>query len=685
MKTPKKEFGAPATLLFWTLTDEVIERPDVLERQFHDIRESGFGGVAAFVRCSRYTWHDRPAREALARVGNLCTRYHMQNWIGPDPRFVSRYLIAPSGGLEVLMFGNRARAEVFPNFGRVADGRFSVRCDISPRHVHTLQEVAIEYAPKGIERLFALRMSDKGRVAAEVRDVTAHAHLFHNIRDHYVEAFGTLPAHFHRGEWRILAFFRAFTNHVDFADQTQMGRYFGLLGDLKKGRCRADGLMWDEPGFTCTYGTLPYSPGIRRSYERSRGKAIGQDLWKLALESEDGSHIRVRIAYYRAIQRMLNEANLRFMREAKKLWGGMTISGIHDTWHWESADMCDMNHGSLDLWEAGRSKTGGFVDLGGIDKLRDPASPWNANLAAMSVICASLGKLSAGRYAYNNLWTVGDDDGQGWQATVMDHCVNTMALFGTRWLAHCYGPVGTIGEERSFLGSPPMPGYPDHSTWRHFPAWNRRLTAHIQTIGHKLPTSNVLVLFPVEGLYALAGPAADRAATMIFHLLLAMLDNHYHVDVLSPSACAGARWSAGELSAGKAHYCAVIAPFMGARESGSLHLSRKKPVFFFHPMADHDDNGGLEPTIGDVMKWLAGIPGVRPVVAPAGAWTTMVHTEAGTVVTLSPSRHGYQYFGPVSLNGAAVQLEEERSGLTRILFPGTGEPRVLPNSPDFSI
>ncbi|RPH37699.1 hypothetical protein EHM92_01995 [bacterium] len=685
MRAVHAKAQVPATLLFWTLTDEVIERPEVLERQFHHIRESGFGGVAAFVRCSRYTWHDPLARKALKTIGKLCKQYHIQIWIGPDPRFVSRKLIMPSGGLEVILFGDRARADVFPNLGPVVNGAFSVRCDISPRHVHTLQEVAIEYAPGGIERLYALRMNEDSLTPVEVQDVSPYARLFYNARDHYVEAFGKLPARFQEGEWKALAFFRASTNHVDFADRAQMRRYLEMVGDLKAEGCHADGLMWDEPGFTCTYGTLPFSPGIRKSYERLRGRTVGPELWKLALESEDGSHVRVRAAYYQAIQRVLNEANLRFMREAKRLWGPGTVSGIHDTWHFESADMCDMNHGSLDLWQAGQSKTGGFVDLGGIDKLRDSAAPWNAHLAAMSVICASLGRLSAGRYAYNNLWTVGDDDGQGWQATVMDHCVNTMALFGTRWLAHCYGPVGTIGEESSFLGSPPMPGYPEHSTWPFFPVWNRRLHSHVAAVGQKLPESNVLVLFPVEALYALAGPAADRAANMIFELLLALLDSHYHVDVLSTSACHGALWSRGELVLGDHRYRAVVAPFATAEQSSSLHLSGKKPVFFLHSMAMPDRKRVGGTTTEGLLQWLAYIPGIRPVSAPSGSWTSMTRVREGMVVTLSPSRHGYRYTGNVSLDGETVELLEERGGLTRILFPRSGEPQVLPNSADFSI
>ena len=80
----------------------------------------------------------------------------------------------------------------------------------------------------------------------------------------------------------------------------------------------------------------------------------------------------------------------------------------------------------------------------------------------------------------------------------MSHCVDTMAIFGLQWLAHAYGPVGTIGEERSFLGSPPLPGYPAHSTWPHFPEWNARLSEHLGAIDHTLPESGFSWCFPLK-------------------------------------------------------------------------------------------------------------------------------------------------------------------------------------------
>ncbi len=673
----------PDTLMVWTLTDDVIERGDLLGRQFEEIRAKGFGGVATYVRCSRYTWHDPPAMKALSAVGRLCRSAGIAHWTGPDPRFVSRVLITRSEGLTVLLFGNRSRADIVPHLVPAVEGRFSVRCDLPPRHVHTLNEVAIEYEPVGIVRVYAVRFAEGEQSPTEVRNITRQARFFYNARDRYVEAFGRVPGS-SRENWKVLAFFAARTNHVDYSSSTQISRYLALLRDLRRSGCAADGIMWDEPGFTCTYGTLPYSPAIRRAYARQNGRAIERELWKLALDAPDQTHVRVRTTYYRVIQATLSRANHVTTRQIQRLWGKDAVSGIHDTWHFESADMCDMNHGSLDLWAAAKAKTGGFVDLGGVDKLRDPNSPWYAHLAAMNVVAASLGKITTGRYAYNNLWTVGDDGGEGWQTAVLAHCVDAMALFGLRWLAHAYGPVGTIGEERTFLGSPFLPGYPEHSTWPHFPEWNRRLAAHLNAVSHRLPQSNVLLIFPVETLYALADPRADAAAGMVFRLILALLDERYQVDVLAPSVCEEGRWSGGKLLVGKQAYDAVVYPSPAVirpslarvirSEPGRLLFVGRRPGLRLNGHASPPSTAAVACTTDQILEWLSATR--RPVEAPRGCWATMTALGKGTMVCLMPSRLGGHFGGDVRFDGRTVTIPE-MTGLVRIYFPADGSTPVV--------
>jgi hypothetical protein len=303
----------------------------------------------------------------------------------------------------------------------------------------------------------------------------------------------------------------------------------------------------------------------------------------------------------------------------------------------------------------------------------------------MSVICPSLAKLTADRYACNNLWTVGDDDGAGWQTTVMDHCASVMALFGTAWMAHAYGPVGTIGEERSFLGSPPLPGYPHHSTWPHYPVWNARLREHLEAVEGHLPESRVLIVFPVETMYALAGPAADVLAREIFALVLSLLDAHHLVDVLAPSVCAGGKWKGGTLHLAGEQYGAVLLPRAEVVPSSLLPLMRKGGgrvlcIGKAPSMTSRGKEitaGGLQEAAGlpAALQQLERIPELRPVLAPAGCWVTLTRIPGGSVVSAVPARQGRGYGGRVELEGVAAEIPPG-GGLTRILFPRTGPPVV---------
>jgi hypothetical protein len=133
--------------MVWSITDAVIENKALRAEQFHDLAKAGFGGIAAFVRCSRYSWDDPLAMEACRHIGKLCKTNGMSWWLGPDPRFVSHKLTKDSTGLELLLFGNAARADIVPNTASIQDGRYSIRCVLSPRHVHTLTDVAVEFYP----------------------------------------------------------------------------------------------------------------------------------------------------------------------------------------------------------------------------------------------------------------------------------------------------------------------------------------------------------------------------------------------------------------------------------------------------------------------------------------------------------------------------------------------------------
>lgn len=669
----------PTSMMVWSIHDAVIEDPALLEQQFHDLRHAGFDGVAVFVRCSRYTWEQAPARASLKRIEELCREHGLQYWAGPDARFISRSLLGKSPGLPVVLYGDQVRATRVPHFALVVENRFRLRCDIPARHSHMFHEVAIEFVPAGILAAYAVPVGEAVVAPQDVIDITAKVPFFYNARDRYVEAFGSFEPPDERA-WQVLAFFLVHSSHVDFSSASHMQRYQRKLAELAQDIPTLDLLMWDEPGYTCVYGALPFSAQIQKEFKAKTKLVLREQVWKLALDCSDESHIPIRTNYFQTVQDSMIGAQRRIGTAMKKVWGPNLRAGIHDTWHFESADMCDMNHGSMDLWRSLQVRSGGFVDHGGVNQLRDPDSGYYAHLAAMSLICKSLGKFSREKFAFNNLWTVGDDEGEGWQKSVMDHCVNVMALFGQRWLAHAYGPVGTIGEENTFLGSPPLPGYPQHSTWERFPEWNQRLRGHFAAVEGQLPWTNLLVVYPVETLYALANHRADAIAIEIFKLLLALADHHYHVDVVSNSIFTKGRWKDQQFILEQNEYDAVIFPHAEIISEATASIQQNGAdqtlYVFSEPRKLANGQNLFLPVahrarvLEEALSWLKEKPELRPVQAPANSWISLTRMPEQTIITLTPSRHGYQYEGALVCGNKAVTISR-RANLSRLIFSNT--------------
>ncbi len=656
--------------MMWTINDPVIEDHRFLEKQFNDIAGAGFGGVAAMVRCSRYSWLDPMALSALARISEMCHRYDIAFWLGLDPRGISRHCLDESAGLKVLRCDVESSTGDVPFTISLNEGVFSGRVNVSPRPVHTIPEGAITYQPIGIAKCFAV--NDAGPPV----DITERTRHYFNALENYVECFGAFDP-VEQGVWRILPFLACVTNQYDFFNPVHRELYHEALTIVKSSKIELDGCFWDEPGFTAGYGVFPVSPELKDRYYHATGNSFHEDVWKLVLNARDGSHAAARKRYFSLLQETVTDAKEEAVAVIRKLWGKETVFGIHDTWHWESADMSDMNHGSLDLWKAGKKNSCGFVDLGSANLLEDGNSDFYANLAAVSAVGLSLGRRSILRTAFNNLWVYDSGKLPEIQNRVLGHCVDVMALFGLRWLAHIYGPAGRIGEESSFLGLPFTPGYPFHCTWRDVPEWNRKLIAHFRTVEQRLPERNLLLVFPVESMYAETFYHADSMARSIFELVLTLTDAHYHVEITSTSALENLTWKDGLFRDGAFTYEVAIAPYpsgipdpirtvLGKGRGRVLH------VFEYPQQAPGDRAGqsrlsGRGGTIAEVLPWLSQFPGLRPVKAPARSWVSLTRVSDGYVVSLVPSRFGYKYKGRVSFQGRSIDLNEQKR-LVRVLF-----------------
>ena len=662
----------PVSVMVWSVYDPVIEDRHLLESQFSDLLAKEFNGLAVWVRCSRYAWDHPEAIAALQHISKLCDQNEIACWLGLDPRFISRKLIQDESGIPIVLYGDDVRATRTPNFSPVIDGKYNVRCTVAPRHTHMLNEVAVEFYPVGVLKAYAIRKNQTEIAESDVIDVTRQTNFFYHAKDHYMEAFGEFDAP-DNDTWQIVTFFLVNSSHIDFSSDSQLQCYLDELKEFARQVNSLDMLMFDEPGFTCVYGALPFSSAIQDRFRQKTGAALSENLWKFAVPCTDNSHRDIRISYFKIVQDTMIDFQRKTLDAAKKLWSENVLFGIHDTWHFESADMADMNHGSMDLWKSLSVKSFGFVDLGGINDLHLPDSGYYANYASVGIICKSLGKFGENPLCYNNLWTIGDDEGEGWQSGVMDYCVNTMALMGQRWMPHAYGPVGTVGEEDTFLGSPPLPGYPNHSTWEHYPKWNRRLKAHFASIGDNLPWANIALIYPVEYLYTMPDSRASDIAKRIFEVLLALIDNHYHVDVVSAEMLAKGKWQDGHFHLNQYQYQSIIYPYPEIINEQSAVMLNKgvQQVFYIWQNTDAQASAELNTinSANNITGLLFGLGqhDLRPLQAPANCWVSLVISDSQVVVSIAPSRYSYEYEGELKYKNQSVDLIRS-SGLTRVIF-----------------
>ena len=668
----KKPNPLPCSVMVWSVHDPVIEDRHVLESQFQDLLAKEFDGVAVWVRCSRYNWSHPDAVAALQHISTLCRQNGIACWLGPDPRFISRELIQGDQGVPIVLYGDDVRASKVPNLSPVVDGKFNIRCTIPPRHTHMLQEVAIEFYPVGVLKAYAIKAGQTQFDEKDVIDITEQTHFFYHAKEHYIEAFGRFAPPDVEA-WQVVAFFQVHSSHVDFSSEAQLQRYLAMLKALSEQVSAVDMIMFDEPGYTSVYGALPFSTIIQNRFHQKTGLQLSRQLWKFAVASADASHVPVRINYFKTVQETMVDFQKKTLDAAKKYWSDDMLFGIHDTWHFESADMADMNHGSMDLWKSLPTKSYGFVDFGGIDKLRRPDCDHYANFAALGIICKSLGKFAEKAVCYNNLWTIGDDDGEGWQAGVMDYCVNNLAVLGQRWMPHAYGPVGTIGEENTFLGSPPLPGYPNHSTWEHYPAWNRRLKEHFSTAGEHLPWANILLVYPIEHLFSEPDARANECAKNVFKILLALHDHHFHVDVVSPEMLLGGQWQDGTFQLNQYQYERIICPYPNFIDdiiAGVLRAGRQNVFRIFAATENMKpaDSMAMQ-CMQDIAKLIDFLKrqNLRPVVAPPHCWVSLTVQDAQSIISVAPSRYTFTYEGDLGYKTHSATLSRS-SGLTRIAF-----------------
>lgn len=597
-----------------------------------------------------------------------------------------------------------------------ADGRIGIRLRYParrPHHMHS--DGALHFVPWRLDRVFAYQKTDPDTVVAHsVTDITQHCRLWVDQLTGAVEVFGRWsPAASESGAeakavaapgakrgakpgakpgaepgtkpgaepgteqradvgaepvvgaaarpesgrpWYALAFVLFDSNYPEFAGAATRRALVEELAHYAAEGVVLDGICWDEPGYATAFDPrfradrmrLPGGDGIRDIFFKKTGIDLMDHLYLLVRHDDEHTALDVRRAYYESVQEAVLGFQEELGSEARRLFGPETDIGIHSTWH-QNAD--DLIHGSGDWWEATRTLTGGFTDVGSAEELDRPEQV--REIISMLVMAGSLARHSSSGKAWINLWGVDfGQPGGRYPGGVVDYWAALMAVFGTRWLAHIYGPT-------SYFHRPNVwgPGYPHHPTWERFP----RLTDLCDRVGRitrwRPPVADVLVVWPLESMLRLGGPEANVVADRAKAAVVELVDHGLAIHVISPRLLTKARVDAGRIVLGNARYRGVVCLEPGpssARSSRSLamgflgHLAADKVPILFWDLSQRDADG---------VAAAARRAGMRPLIeAPSGAYANVWRSPEGTTVAVCPQRFGQIVVGTLKWEDGSLHV-----------------------------
>ena len=300
-----------------------------------------------------------------------------------DPRFGATHIVQETGyGAEIVMpianyftkvvdfegLENAPSPERFRlNEVKIVNGKYDLRFEYPKRRdSHILTEVGLWVNPIKVEKVFAYQRKNGKVVSSSVKDITSSHHFFINRSAYQVEVFGQVDLP--EGEWFVVAFPRFMTNMYAYDSQEHKHLFNNLLPRYKNKGIELDGIIWDEPGYYMTFGKFVYSESIYRQFQQKYGYNLTDNLFKLILELDDNSQLKVRNDYFNLLSEQVYEGEKECWQTGEKLWRPIKM-GVHQTWHNIVSD--DMFHGSASMWKGLHATDGGYTD----DGWRDHGTP----------------------------------------------------------------------------------------------------------------------------------------------------------------------------------------------------------------------------------------------------------------------------------------------------------------------
>jgi hypothetical protein len=652
----------------WIWGDEEIEDPKRLKSQLLSIHQAGYSAVLATLGNTRYEIIDRRVTRAVVQASQWARRRHILFWFQADPRKASRSLITKTGEKTQNLFVLKNLHDGFQtpnlNLAKIEACRFNIRCAYRhDRSVPEMQEGALSFEPSGLERAFCFKLKDGVVLNQTVRDISNETRFYANIREGYVEIFGTVSVT-DADDWRVMAFPRFDTNLVDYAGRESNDVLYGLIEDLFDAGAYLNGVTWDRGGYCSEPGRLPVSLSLYNSFIADYGYDLRDRLVALVLPMDNGSHMSVRQNYYSLLMDAVCGAYHEFQRTVHGFFEGVE-TGIFYEWECGKSASPVCRQECMDPWRNLALSTSGMSVLC-VPKSRriTPDSDALARLA----LAKSLGVFSSGKSAFVRIRA------SQWDKQTIEYWSDATALYSVRCMVDAYSETETQ----------PTPD------WNLFAKANEALKRIEDVTGFLFPEADTLLVYPYET-WITADPGERKGFSDRLHRFIGRLILHgIQLDVISSVFLRSGMLSPDGFQIGYRSYRAVIYPYpevLHPDEAEILSIlknqdfpialggstSRMTPSVSSHSNFDLQE---FDPESED-LSWLAPA-GIRPLFqSPCEALGSMIQHLGETYLLFSPSAMGKPYQGEARYGDLAFSVPKSSRLTIYRLVDGRSAEQVI--------
>jgi hypothetical protein len=683
--------------MFWLLKDTEIEQPVLLEKQFDDLKKTGFTSLYVMLRSTRYNIFDKEVITTAEKLGVICKQNNIDFIFGLDPRFGATYITQKTGyGAQFLLttanYSTNAIKEkencqnvdtIGLNEQKIVDGKYNLRYNYpNRRDTHILTEVSMWYNPVGVDKVYAYQRINGKVITSSIKDITPIHHLFINRSAYYIEIFGKTEVL--KGEWFVTAFPRFMTNMYAYDSKEHQTLFENLIGDYKKNNVKLDGIVWDEPGYYLNFGKYVISEQIYSDFKNKYGYDLKSKLFALTLNLDNNSQFKVRNDYFNLLMDYVFGGEKKCWDIAKKLYGPIRM-GVHATWHNSVSE--DKFHGAANLWKGLESVDGGYTDGEFFENYFKDSLEKRFTAISYMIMAKGLARFSETKKAHFNQWGVEFDD------KVPIYWNQLMAAFSNEWINHSYGYTGVIGSSWAF-----GPGYPNHKSWAILPDLVALCNNVNGITSYNLPLGESVIVYPNTTLMANWSFEGVSIEHRTMELIGAMPAMGLQTDVIGSNLLDEATVENGKLKVRGHVYSSVFLPFHKIITSKSLKvikalIEQKGKVFFCGEVPQFDIDGNridlnvnLAFTMsGDINKTMGEILSLKIPTSCAqlkGAFLNLIPSNDKNIfyLTVIPIVPNTLVSGSISCMGKKIEIKPTKNLLIYRIKKGEQAMLVLDNN-----